>query len=71
MADAEIWGEVPVGAVNQGIGMLILLKTKRMEEITKRMKVASFKDWVLEFCNVKWLERKETMRECRVTMCTS
>ena len=53
MADAETWGEVPVGAVNLGIGVLIVLKTKRMQEITKRMKVASSKDWVLEFCNVK------------------
>lgn len=53
MADVEIWGEVPVGAVNLGIGVLIVLKTKRMDEFTKRMRVASSKDWVLEFCNVQ------------------
>ena len=71
MADVKIWGEVPVGVVNLGTGLLIVLKTKRMDEIIKIMKVASSKDWVLEFCNVQRLERRETMKECRVTMCTS
>lgn len=44
MADVEIRGEVPVGAVNLGIGLLIVLKTKRMDEIIKIRKVASSKD---------------------------
>lgn len=52
--------------MNLGVGILIVFKTKKMDEITKRVNVVSSKDWVLEFCNVKRLEMRETIKECRI-----